>query len=251
MKGTRIPKGACLGERFERAASTVESNPEFKCARKEGKQSSDSNLGEHKKISNAHVLNSCEGKLYRGEDPLLGGANLGESVWPRLGDLLIERKLLWHGDFHPCCRESVGDGPMAARRGHSSYASCANSKCKGQWVGDWTPAKASWRIRWKMGTGKPARQQFPHAILSSIRQKGVASPVYVSEATRCQWHKGRLQRSKRHRSSWLISQVGFILVPTQIRLGLSIDMMVATFSAKYLTHSASLARAITREPVSL
>ena len=30
---------------------------------------------------------------------------------------------------------------------------------------------------------------FPHAIWSSIRQKGVASPLYVSEATRWQWQR--------------------------------------------------------------
>lgn len=56
-------------------------------------QSNAANEGESRKVANELVLNEFNGRFFRVEDPLLGSTGQGGSIWTRLGDEIIERKL--------------------------------------------------------------------------------------------------------------------------------------------------------------
>jgi len=148
-------------------------------------QSNASNVGETKRRSHERVLNFFEGKLFRAEDPLLGGDDVRGSVWTRLGDLLIEGKhydkvvlipvavsgsaiARWQpgGDIHPVLMKRLEE----ARRSGLTVTHLL-------WHQGETDAERH--------TPKSNYQQSFNAMLSSLRREGVTAPIYLSVATRC------------------------------------------------------------------
>ncbi len=143
------------------------------------------NEGETPRVANGQVFNVFLGRLFHAEDPLFGSSGHGGSIWTRLGDQLIERKLY----------DEVVFVPMAVSAGEIARWSPG---------GDLHPKliqrirAAKWRgitfthLLWHQGksdvlhkTTKAAYQDAFHAMLDSIRKEGVSAPVYVSVTSRC------------------------------------------------------------------
>jgi len=148
-------------------------------------QSNAANFGETRRMAGPSVYSLYKGWLYRARDPLRGADGNGGSVWTRLGDLLIAEKLYdrvifvpvaiggteisrWapDGDLHPLILRAIED--VKKRKLTFSY------------------------LLWHQGesdavlhTSKLDYMKRFRAMLASIRQHGVAAPVFVAVASRC------------------------------------------------------------------
>ncbi|MGQ0810068.1 MAG: sialate O-acetylesterase [Nitrospiraceae bacterium] len=148
-------------------------------------QSNSANGGETPKLAGQRVFNFYKGKLYRAQDPLLGADGTGGSIWTRLGDHLIERKLHENVVF-----VTIGvDGSEIARWRPSGdlHANLLGTIRELQRNG-----LSPTHLLWHQGesdaglrTSKAAYKQMFLEMASSIKQEGVTAPIYVSIATRC------------------------------------------------------------------
>jgi hypothetical protein len=149
-------------------------------------QSNSANFGENLRTAGEAVYNFHHGKLYTAQDPLLGADGDGGSVWTRLGDRLMATKrydavvLLtlgvggsaiarWtaDGDLHPRLLEAMRDV-----QSHGLPITCML----------WHQGEEDATLQ----TSKNAYKKIFMDMVASIRQHGVAAPIYVSVTTRCQ-----------------------------------------------------------------
>jgi len=148
-------------------------------------QSNSANFGESPRQAGPNVYNLAHRVLYVAQDPLLGAAGDGGSVWTRLGDEIIGAKLYdavvfipigvdnthlarWTpgGDLHPRILDAIDDAQAAGLR--------------------------ITHLLWHQGESDNAlrttRMQYRAMLLdmiTSIRAHGVTAPMYVSIASRC------------------------------------------------------------------
>jgi peptidoglycan/LPS O-acetylase OafA/YrhL len=143
------------------------------------------NEGETPRVANGRVFNVFLGRLFHAEDPLLGSAGHGGSIWTRLGDQLIERNLYDEVVFAPM---AVSAGEIARwRPGGDLHRKLIQRIRAAKWMG-----LTFTHLLWHQGksdtlnkTTKAAYQDAFHAMLDSIRKEGVSAPVYVSVTSRC------------------------------------------------------------------
>jgi hypothetical protein len=153
-------------------------------------QAHSANAGETPKKASGKVFNFYNGKIYQAQDPLLGATGDGGSVWTRLGDQLLERKLFDSVIFVP-----IGVGGSTIARWQpggdlhekliQSIRSVTNS------------GLTITHLLWHQGesdtqrqTSKEQYQNMFRAMLASIRREDVTAPIYVavSAAARCKKH---------------------------------------------------------------
>ena len=143
------------------------------------------NEGETPRVANGRVFNVYLGRLFPAEDPLLGSAGHGGSIWTRLGDQLIERKLYDEVVFVPM---AVSASEIARwSPGGDLHRKLIQRIRVAKWMG-----LTFTHLLWHQGksdvlnkTTKAAYQDAFHAMLDSIRKEGVSAPVYVSVTSRC------------------------------------------------------------------
>ncbi len=153
-------------------------------------QANSANAGESPKTANEKVFNFFNGKLYRAQDPLLGASGDGGSVWTRLGDELVKRRLYDTVIFAP-----IGVG--ATKLAHWQPGEVLHDRLLQAIRGLRDSGLAITHLFWDQGgsdtiarTSKEAYQQMFQAMLASIRREGVTAPIYVaiSTAARCKKH---------------------------------------------------------------
>ncbi len=165
-------------------------------------------------------FNLFNGKCYRAQDPLLGASNSGGNFATLLGNLLIDR-------------------------GHYKTVILAPIAVGGTYIAQWAPGgEHSPRITTAIQRLKEARLEPTHVlwhqgeanrldppetyrqaflgVLSTIRSAGVASPVYVAQATICNslWEDGEAMRA---------TQRGLVSPDLGVRAGPDTDQLGAEF----------------------
>jgi hypothetical protein len=149
-------------------------------------QSNAANWGETPRTATGPVYNFYDGKLYLAEDPLLGAAGTGGSVWTRLGDEIVARGWYDAVVFVPLGQASAEiarwapDGDLHDR--------ITRSLDQLDEIG--LPVT---HLLWHQGEDDAGRKTTKAAykaafleMLASIRAEGVTAPIYVSIATLCQ-----------------------------------------------------------------
>lgn len=181
-------------------------------------QSNSANFGETPRKAREQVYNFYKGQLYEAQDPLLGAQGIGGSVWTRLGDKLIGSRQYDAVVFVPL---GVGGTDIARWKSggdlHSHVLETIRD-LKGQGLPIthllWHQGEADALLK----TSKSAYKSMFLSMLSSIRAQGVAAPIYVSVATRCQ--KQREDKELREAQQELVdSSHGIYAGPDTDRLG--------------------------------
>jgi len=155
-------------------------------------QSNSANYGEQRYAHvNKNVFNFYNSKVYVATDPLLGATGSWGSVWTRLGDKLVSRKIYNNIIFVPIGVGSSGVAQWAP--GGDLHRDLTDVIAQVQASGlQFT------HLLWHQGetdaylahTGKDAYQEHFAAMLASIRNSGVQAPIYVSIASRGRRNRG-------------------------------------------------------------
>jgi hypothetical protein len=202
-------------------------------------QSNAANEGESPKVATERVLNEFNGRLFHAEDPLLGSTGQGGSVWTRLGDEIIERKLYDEVIFFPMA-------VSASRIARWSPGGDIHPKLI-QRIREAKPMGLTFtHLLWHQGesdalskTSKIAYQKSFHAMLDSIRREGVTAPIYVSVATRC--NKERPNRTIQEAQTELVNpSEGIYAGPNTDILGLEYRYDGCHFTDEGLQEAALL-----------
>jgi carbohydrate esterase-like sialic acid-specific acetylesterase len=148
-------------------------------------QSNAANYGEQPQTSRNHVYNFYEGKIYQAKDPLMGAEGEGGSVWPILGDVLIQKKMFDNIIFVP-----IGYGATSVAQwapGGNQHDRLLKTIKQVQAAGlefthlFWHQGEADSLV---LHTSKESYQALFLSMLHSIRKAGVNAPIYISIATR-------------------------------------------------------------------
>ncbi len=198
------------------------------------------NEGESPRVANERVFNVFNGRLFRAEDPLLGSTGEGGSVWTRLGDELIERKLYDEVVFVPM---AVGDSEIARWRPGGDLHRGLIQRIR---EARSTMGLTFTHILWDQGvrdalrkTSKAAYQEAFRTMLDSIRKEGVTAPIYVSVATRC--GKEKPNRTIQGAQTELVSSMtGIYEGPNTDTLGLEYRFDGCHFTEEGLRRAALL-----------
>lgn len=149
-------------------------------------QSNSANYGEQRyTCKTKNVFNFYNKKVYAAADPLLGATGSGGSVWTRLGDRLVTRKIYNNVIFVPIGFGSSGIAqwvPGGGLHGRLTGAIEQVQACGLQFT----------HLLWHQGetdafivhTSKDDYQRYFTAMLESIRKTGVHAPIYISLASR-------------------------------------------------------------------
>lgn len=148
-------------------------------------QSNSANFGQTRRTAKERVYNFHHGKLYLARDPLLGADGIGGSVWTRLGDKIIVEDLYdgvvfiplgvdasqiarWKsgGDLHPRIVEAITELKIKQLTITHLF---------------WHQGEQDAHLK----TSKDKYKKMFMNMLSSIRNRGVNAPIYVSTATNC------------------------------------------------------------------
>ena len=198
------------------------------------------NEGESPRVANERVFNVFNGRLFRAEDPLLGSTGEGGSVWTRLGDELIERKLYDEVVFVPM---AVGDSEIARWRPGGDLHRGLIQRIR---EARSTMGLTFTHILWDQGvrdalrkTSKAAYQEAFRTMLDSIRKEGVTAPIYVSVATHC--GKEKPNRTIQGAQTELVSSMtGIYEGPNTDTLGLEYRFDGCHFTEEGLRRAALL-----------
>lgn len=158
-------------------------------------------LGQSNAANHGEVRYAAEREVYsldflrmrctRAADPLAGASGTGGSIWPRLGDRLIEKGLCRRVLFVPLAFEGsfithwIPGGPMHNR------TALALSRLRKE-LG--SPALAFSAVLWQQGEAEASSTKMSaraykmhfHDIVGDLRAGGVFAPVFPAVATTCE-----------------------------------------------------------------
>jgi hypothetical protein len=148
-------------------------------------QSNSANFGETPRGAGPNVYNFAEGHVYLAQDPLLGAAGNGGSVWTRLGDKILATMPY----------DAVVFIPIGVDNTHIARWT-STGDLHGRIVGAIDDARAAGlditHLLWHQGESdnalKTTRVQYRAMLMdmiSSVREHGLTAPIYISVASQC------------------------------------------------------------------
>ncbi len=180
-------------------------------------QSNSANYGETRYSSTENVFNYFRGKIYLAKDPLLGADGINGSVWTRLGDKLIKKKLYQNIIFVPI---GVGGSSIAQwspggnlhKRLLHNIRHVKRSGLKFTHL-LWHQGESD---AYPLRTPKNEYKYHFKKIIKSIREEGVEAPIYISIASNSKLN-GNNEVATAQKE--LVNNIDILLGPNTDKLG--------------------------------